>query len=94
MESIQVSSLLETMETLMMPRQNNSQWTRLQCCVSSPQKAFATVVVQSCYIVILGGHTGIGQDLSSVDIMDTAPPHNNKNNREPTIVAGPGMNLA
>ena len=34
-------------------------------------------------------------DLSSVDIMDTAPPHNNNNNNgEPTIVAGPSMNLA
>ena len=34
------------------------------------------------------------QDLSSVDIMDTAPPHNNNNssNVEPTIVAGPSMN--
>ena len=36
MESIQVSSLLETMKTLMMTRQNNNQWTRLQCCLSSP----------------------------------------------------------
>ena len=35
-ESIQVSSLLETMETLTMTRQNNSQWTRLQCRLSSP----------------------------------------------------------
>ena len=35
-ESIQVSSLLETMETLMMTRRNNSQWTRLQCRLSSP----------------------------------------------------------
>ena len=34
------------------------------------------------------------QELSSVDIMDTAPPHNNNNNGEPTIVAGPSMNLA
>ena len=48
------------------------------------------------YIVILGGHTGIRQLLSSVDIMDTAPPHNNNNNNsngEPIIVAGPSMNL-
>ena len=43
----------------------------------------------------MGGHTGMGEDLSSVDIMDTAPPHNNNNsNGEPTIVAGPSMNLA
>ena len=35
-ESIQVSSLLETMETFTMTRQNNSQWTRLQCRLSSP----------------------------------------------------------
>ena len=34
-ESIQVSSLLETMETSMMTRQNNSQWRRLQCRLSS-----------------------------------------------------------
>ena len=33
MESIQVSSLLETSMTT---RQNNNQWTRLQCCLSSP----------------------------------------------------------
>ena len=33
----------------------------------------------------------MGEDLSSVDIMDTAP-HNNNNNGEPTIVAGPSMN--
>ena len=37
MESIQVSSLLETMETSStMTRQNNNQWTRLQCHLPSP----------------------------------------------------------
>ena len=94
-ESIQVSSLLETTETSMMTRQNNNQWTRLQCRLSSPRCRCAAVVVHKRYIVILGGHTGIlGQELSSVDIMDTAPPHNNNNNSngEPTIVAGPSMN--
>ena len=35
-ESIQVSSLLEMTETTMTTRQNNNQWTRLQCCLSSP----------------------------------------------------------
>ena len=35
-ESIQLSSLLETMETSMTTRQNNNQWTRLQCHLSSP----------------------------------------------------------
>ena len=35
-DSIQVSSLLETMKTSMKTRQNNNQWTRLQCCLSSP----------------------------------------------------------
>ena len=96
-ESIQVSSLLETMETSTMTRQNNSQWTRLQCCLSSPRHACAAVVVQNRYIVILGGHTGMHRVLSSVDILDTAPPHNNNNNNsngEPTIVTGPSMNLA
>ena len=95
-ESIQVSSLLETTDTLTMTRQNNSQWTRLQCHLSCPRKACAAVVVHNRYIVILGGHTGVMcQLLSSVDIMDTAPPHNNNNNNgEPTIVAGPSMNLA
>ena len=92
-ESIQVSSLLETTETSMTTRQNNSQWTRLQCRLSSPRRQCAAVVVHNRYIVILGGHAGIlGQDLSSVDIIDTAPPHNNNNNGEPTIVAGPSMN--
>ena len=89
MESIQVSSLLETMETST-TRQNNGQWTRLQCRLSSPRQACAAVVVHNRYVVILGGDTG-RQGLSSVDIMDTAPPHNN-NNGEPTIVAGPSMN--
>ena len=89
MESIQVSSLLETMETST-TRQDNSQWTRLQCRLSSPREACAAVVLHNRYVVILGGHTG-RQHLSSVDIMDTAPPHNN-NNGEPTIVAGPSMN--
>ena len=93
MESIQVSSLLETMETSTMTRQNNNQWTRLQCRLSSPRRQCAAVVVQNCYIVILGGLNGMHQDLSSVDIMDTAPPHNNNNdNGEPMIVAGPSMN--
>ena len=91
-ESIQVSSLLETTETSMTTRQNNSQWTRLQCHLSSPRRQCAAVVVHNRYIVILGGHTGMHQDLSSVDIMDTAPPHNNNNNGEPMIVAGPSMN--
>ena len=52
MESIQVSSLLETMETSMMTRQNNNQWTRLQCRLSSPRSEFAAVVVHNRYIVI------------------------------------------
>ena len=92
-ESIQVSTLLEMTETL--TRQNYSQWTRLQCRLSSPRKAFAAVVVHNRYVVILGGCT-LGEDLSSVDIIDTAPPHNSNNNSngEPTIVAGPSMNLA
>ena len=95
MESIQVSSLLETTGTLTMTRQNNNQWTRLQCCLSSPRSLCAAVVVHNRYIVILGGSNAIlGQRLSSVDIMDTAPPHNNNDNSngEPTMVAGPSMN--
>ena len=92
MESIQVSSLLETMETST-ARQDNGQWTRLQCRLSSPREACAAVVVHNRYVVILGGVNGMWQDLSSVDIMDTAPTHNNNNNNgEPTIVAGPSMN--
>ena len=88
-ESIQVSSLLETMETSTMTRQNNNQWTRLQCHLSSPRSLCAAVVVQNCYVVILGGYTGMAEDFSSLVILDTAP-HNN--NGEPTIVAGPSMN--
>ena len=92
-ESIQVSSLLEAMETSMTTRQNNSQSTRLQCRLSSPRHECAAVVVHNRYVVILGGNAGMRQDLSSVDIMDTAPPHNNNNsNGEPMIVAGPSMN--
>ena len=94
-QSIQVSSLLETMETSMPTRQNYHQWTRLQCRLSSPRRKCAAVVVHNRYIVILGGVNGMRQDLSSVDIMDTAPPHNNNNNNnngEPMIVAGPSMN--
>ena len=96
-ESIQVSSLLEAMEPSMTTRQNNSQWTRLQCCLSSPRTECAAVIVQNRYVVILGGDTDMHHYLSSVDIMDTAPPHNNNNNSsngKPTIVAGPSMNLA
>ena len=94
MESIQVSSLLEMTETSMMTRQNNNQWTRLQHRLPSPQQAFAAVVVQKRYVVILGGVNGMeDQELSSVDIVDTAPPHNNNDNGEPMIVAGPSMNL-
>ena len=95
-ESIQVSSLLEMTETMTTTRQKNNQWTRLRCCLSSPQMKCAAVVVHNRYVVILGGNNaipGLGQVLSSVDIMDTAPPHNNNNdNGEPTIVAGPCMN--
>ena len=92
-ESIQVSSLLEATETSM-TRQNNNQWTRLQCRLSSPRCHCAAVVVHNRYIVILGGVNGMGHHLSSVDILDTAPPQNNNhnNNGEPTIVAGPSMN--
>ena len=78
-----------------MTRQNNNQWTRLQCRLSSPRSQCAAVVVHNRYIVILGGVNGMGHHLSSVDIMDTAPPHNNNNNNsngEPMIVAGPSMN--
>ena len=96
-ESIQVSSLLEMTGTSMTTRQNNSQWTRLQCRLSCPRQGCAAVVVQNRYVVILGGINVMGQDLSSVEIMDTAPHHdsnNNNNNGEPIIVAGPSMNLA
>ena len=96
-ESIQVSSLLETTETSTTTRQNNNQWTRLQCHLSSPRSKCAAVVVHNRYIVILGGDTGMMcQLLSSVDILDTAPPQNNNNNcnGEATIVVGPSMNLA
>ena len=76
-------------------RQNNSQWTRLHCRLSSPRCQCAAVVVHNRYIVILGGDTGRCHNLSSVDIMDTAPHHDsNNNNGEPTIVAGPSMNMA
>ena len=91
-ESIQVSSLLEMTEILMTTRQHNNQWTRLQCRLSSPRYKCAAVVVHNRYIVILGGNIGINHYLSSVDILDTAPPQNNNNNGEPTIVAGPSMN--
>ena len=93
-ESIQVSSMLEMTETTTTTRQNNNQWTRLQCRLSSLRSKCAAVVVHNRYIVILGGNAGTHKDLSSVDIMDTAPPHNNNNNSdgEPTIVAGPSMN--
>ena len=92
-ESIQVLSLLEMTETSMTTRQNNNQWTRLQCCLSSPRRNCAAVVVHNHYVVILGGVNGMCEDLSSVDIMDTVPPHNNNDNGEPMIVAGPSMNL-
>ena len=94
MESIQVSSLVETTETSTMTRQNNSQWRRLQCRLSSPRRACAAVVVHNRYVVILGGNAGMRHYLSSVDILDTAPPHNSNNNSngEPMIVAGPSMN--
>ena len=95
MESIQVSSLLETMTTLMMTRQNINQWTRLQCHLSSPRMKCAAVIVHNRYVVILGGNNaipGLEQVLSSVDIMDTAPPHNNNDNGEPMKAAGPSMN--
>ena len=82
MESIQVSSLMD----------NNSEWTRLQCRMSSPRHGCAAVVVHNRYVVILGGRSGI-PGFSSVDILDTAPPQNNNNNGEPTIVAGPSMIL-
>ena len=95
-ESIHVSSLLETMETSTMTRQNNNQWTRLQCRLSSPRSQCAAVVVHNHYIVILGGVNDMGHHLSSVDILDMAPPQNNNNNNnsngEATIVAGPSMN--
>ena len=78
-----------------MTRQNNNQWTRLQCCLSSPRHSFAAVVVHNRYIIILGGSNAVGHHLSSVDILDTAPPQNNNNNNsngETTIVAGPSLN--
>ena len=53
----------------------------------------AAVVVHNRFIVILGGNNAI-QGLSSMEIMDTAPPHNSNDNGEPTMVAGPSMNLA
>ena len=71
MESIQVSSLMETTETST-TRQDNSQSTRLQCGLSSPQKACAAVVVHDRYVVILGGHTRHNTSaVASVEIVTT-----------------------
>ena len=90
MESIQVSSLLGTTQTSTTTSQTNSQWTRLQCRLSSPRQGCAAIVVHNRYFVVLGGRNDM-ECLSSVDIMDTAP--HNSNNGEPAIVAGTRMIL-
>ena len=60
-----------------------TQWTTLNCRLSTKRGGCCAVAVLNRFIVLMGGRNG-GQHLSSVDIMDTS---------NHIVTAGPSMNV-
>ena len=84
--------------------ENQYEWEVLNARLSSPREGCAVVAIHNRFLVVLGGHH-CGQDLSSVDIVDTMPftttTTKTMNGIQPssppratyvTITAGPAMN--
>ena len=63
-----------------------NQWTTMTCRLSTAREGCSAVVVYNRYIVVMGGYNG-NDDLSSVDIIDTAVESNH------TVIAGPSMTV-
>ena len=82
-ERIDVDDLLETTCTT----NNKKQWTTLNCCLSTARNGCAAAVVHDRFIVVAGGYNG-SDDLSSIDIIDTA------SQNQPIVIAGPSMKVA
>ena len=81
MERIDANDLLQSFSTT--SRTHESNWTTLNCRLSTRRSACCAVSVHNRYIVVMGGCDG-WKDLSLVDIIDT---------RTHTVIAGPSMNV-
>ena len=66
-------------------RTTSNQWRTLTCRLSTRRYACSAVAVSNRYIVVIGGYNG--NNLSSVDILDTAV-HSNH-----TVISGPSMTV-
>ena len=75
---------IETLSSGSLANSTTNQWTTLNCRLSTPRYGCSAVVVYNRYIVVMGGYNS-GNDLSSVDIIDTAVESNH------TVIAGPSM---
>ena len=82
-ERIDVHDLLQS--SLTTSTKHASSWKTLNCRLSTERRRCCAVAVENRYIVVMGGRKSKrGQDLSSVDIMDT---------RNHTVNAGPCMKV-
>ena len=80
-ERIDVNDLLQS--SLTTSNSKKSQWTPLSCRLSITRCGCCAVAVHNRYIVVMGGWA-MGQDVSSVDVIDTS---------NHTVIVGPSMNV-
>ena len=80
-ERIDVNDLLQSSSTESSTHESN--WTTLNCRLSTARSACSAVAVHNRYIVVMGGWNWRQHCLSSVDIVDT---------RNHTVIAGPSLN--
>ena len=81
MERIDVNDLLQSSSTASSTHESN--WTTLNCRLSTARGACSAVAVHNRYIVVMGGyHRSLDSSLSSVEIVDT---------NHHTVIPGPSM---
>ena len=83
LERIDSNDLLQTSFTTSSTPTYESPWTTLTCRLSTIKYGCCAVAVRNRYLVVMGGWDG-GEELSSVDIIDTS---------NHSITAGPSMNV-
>ena len=81
LERIDVNNMLQSFSST--SSTHESHWTTLNCRLSTGRCGCCAVAVHNRYIVVMGGRA-MGQDLSSVEIIDTS---------NHTVIARPSMNI-
>ncbi|KAL7564280.1 hypothetical protein ACA910_014343 [Epithemia clementina (nom. ined.)] len=97
---------LDTMERILVSDLKNcdgaKRWTAIGARLSEPRWACAAVSVKNRFVLVIGGHNSFVGTTTSIDIIDTKPPTNNRavfpdndpsENRHVAVVVTPGPNL-